>query len=698
MDNNGFVIKLDNVSKKYRIYDKPVDRLKDTLFPFKNKYGKDFYALNEIFFSVSKGESVGIVGKNGAGKSTLLKIIAGVITQTKGSVEVNGKVAALLELGGGFNPDFSGIENIFLVGTIMGYSHKEMEGKLQDILEFADIGSFIYQPVKSYSSGMMMRLAFAVQTQVEPDILIVDEALAVGDAAFQQKCARRIKQLKERGTILLFVSHDVNAIATFCDKAVLLQDGKIIASGLAKDIVEMYLSQIKNEVYVKEKADIVLGFSNRKPKILGQGAWGIDTTLQSDRIGTGAGKIRRVILCDEDGNAIDKVLNNRSFCIKVLLQAINKIEKPILCYRIDNLRGLQITGSTSGVDKIEISSLEAGVFQYVNIKTMLPLGSGMYSLALYFNEILEGENTAEVLDGMETVGYIEIVEGKEVSTPYIIETNREWNVETPQFDPADRKTELKNSNGKSVFDVSILGKHFFMENHWFWTQYDQLWEIDTYNVFKNFICPGKQYVDVGSWIGPTVLFAKALGASEVHAVEANVETAEMLRKSCLNSEILKDVQVHNYCINDKEEIVEFGNLDGSHAISSASSVRGTGFRVQGITLLNFLKSNELLNIPFLKIDIEGAELDIASDLDYLFKNTNINIHLSLHPPFWSRVERVALLLECIKQFHILDSKLNVISYGELVARCRTKEKKPIWGTEFGNFFEIILTKTGRGNK
>ena len=189
--NKNTAIKVTNLSKVYKLYDKPADRLKESLHPLKKKYHKEFYALNDVSFEIKKGETVGIIGKNGAGKSTLLKIITGVLTPSGGHVHVNGRIASLLELGAGFNPEYTGVENIYLQGTLMGYTKEEMESKIQAILDFADIGDFVYQPVKSYSSGMFARLAFAVAINVEPDILIVDEALSVGDVFFQNKCFKK---------------------------------------------------------------------------------------------------------------------------------------------------------------------------------------------------------------------------------------------------------------------------------------------------------------------------------------------------------------------------------------------------------------------------------------------------------------------------------------------------------------------------
>ena len=239
---NNIAIKVDNLTKIYHLYDKPQDRLKEALNPFKKSYHHDFYAINDVSFEIKKGETVGIIGKNGAGKSTLLKMITGVLTPTSGNIEVHGKIASLLELGAGFNPEMTGLENIYLNGTLMGFTHEEMASKVDAILEFADIGEFIHQPVKMYSSGMFARLAFSVAINVEPEILIVDEALSVGDARFQAKCIRRMEDIAQKDVTILFVSHDTQSINKFCKEVIWINEGKILERGEPATIIENFLS------------------------------------------------------------------------------------------------------------------------------------------------------------------------------------------------------------------------------------------------------------------------------------------------------------------------------------------------------------------------------------------------------------------------------------------------------------------------
>lgn len=236
----SIMIKVDNLVKRYNIYDNPIDRLKETFSITKKSYHREFSALNGISFTVEKGDAIGILGKNGCGKSTLLKMITGVLTPTSGTIEVNGKISAILELGTGFNMEYTGIENIYLNGTMMGYTREEVDAKVNDIVEFADIGEFIKQPVKVYSSGMFARLAFAVAINVDPDILIVDEALAVGDTRFQIKCINKMKELKERGTTILFVSHATEQVKRFCNKAIWIKDGCVNADGPSSEVADLY--------------------------------------------------------------------------------------------------------------------------------------------------------------------------------------------------------------------------------------------------------------------------------------------------------------------------------------------------------------------------------------------------------------------------------------------------------------------------
>lgn len=245
MGNSDYSIEVNNLSKVYKLYNKPSDRLKEALIPVKKSYHKDFYALKDLNFKIKQGETVGFVGKNGSGKSTLLKILTEVLTPSAGNIVINGKVSALLELGAGFNGEYTGMENIYLNGTVLGYTREEMDAKVDDIVKFADIGDYIYQPVKTYSSGMFVRLAFAVAINVEPDILIVDEALAVGDVRFQLKCMDKFLEFKKKGITILYVSHDVNSIKRFCTRAIWINEGHLEDDGDVDTVTDKYLDYLK---------------------------------------------------------------------------------------------------------------------------------------------------------------------------------------------------------------------------------------------------------------------------------------------------------------------------------------------------------------------------------------------------------------------------------------------------------------------
>ena len=235
-------VQIKNISKVYKLYARPSDRLKETFSLSRTRYHQDFFALDDVSFDIKKGSTVGIIGQNGAGKSTLLKILTGVLTPSSGRCHVNGKVSSLLELGAGFNPDLTGLENVYFNGAMFGFTKREIDDKLDEILAFADIGEFIHQRVRAYSSGMFVRLAFAVAVQVDPDILIVDEALSVGDTRFQQKCFRRMKAFQESGKTVIFVTHDLGTVTSFCDHVYWMKNGRIHTQGPPADVVKKYLS------------------------------------------------------------------------------------------------------------------------------------------------------------------------------------------------------------------------------------------------------------------------------------------------------------------------------------------------------------------------------------------------------------------------------------------------------------------------
>lgn len=377
----GDMITITDISKKYRLYRKNTDRLKEAVSIIRKKYHEDFYALKDINFTVKKGETLGILGKNGSGKSTLLKIITGVLTPSSGEVVIHGKVAALLELGAGFNPEYTGIENIKLNGLLMGRTSEEMEERMQDILEFADIGDFIFQPVKNYSSGMFARLAFAVAINVEPEILIIDEALSVGDVFFQQKCFERIKMMKSEGVTILFVSHDVTSISTLCDRCVLLNEGEIFSEGepriIINDYVRLYSEGNENFTKVKKERYEDISINSDNP--------------EEYRYGDLSAEIIEVQCMDEmnkESNWIVYTLDDFKIRIKILFyeDCIN----PVLGFYIKNKKGLEMySGNTHYMNK-NIGSALKGQIVEVTFTQKMVLAPDEYILSFGLSDYHEG--------------------------------------------------------------------------------------------------------------------------------------------------------------------------------------------------------------------------------------------------------------------------------------------------------------------
>ena len=381
--NNEYAIQVQDVSKIYKLYDKPIDRLKESLSLTHKNYHKDFFALSDISFNVKKGETVGIIGTNGSGKSTILKIITGVLTPTSGQVRVSGVISALLELGAGFNMDYTGIENIYMNGTMMGFSKKQMDEKLPDILEFADIGDFVYQPVKTYSSGMFVRLAFALSINVEPEILIVDEALSVGDVFFQAKCYHKFEEFKKLGKTILFVSHDLTSIAKYCDRVILLNKGVKLAEGTPKDMVNMYkkllVHQLDEETLedVCEKSDIVEHTADGK-------AWKdhFETNPKLLDYGEKQAEIVDFAIIDQYGQ-YSSIIEKGSTCqVKAKLTFHSQVKNPIFTITIRNKQGTDITGTNTMFERVETGTVEAGETRIVTYTQRIDLQGGDYLISL----------------------------------------------------------------------------------------------------------------------------------------------------------------------------------------------------------------------------------------------------------------------------------------------------------------------------
>ena len=425
-------ITVKDVTKIYKLYDKPIDRLKEALNPFHKEYHKKFYALNNLSFEVKKGETVGIIGTNGSGKSTILKIITGVLTPTTGEVEVNGVISALLELGAGFNMDYTGIENIYMNGTMMGFSKKEMDAKLQEILDFADIGDFVYQPVKTYSGGMFVRLAFALAINVEPEILIVDEALSVGDVFFQSKCYRRMEEIRQKGTTILMVTHDMGSIIKYCDKVVLLNKGNFVAEGAPGHMVDLYKKILAGQMEGLEAAkDVDSDFSGEtaekeqkeKTYQLPHGKLMKDSlTINSNRTeyGDGRAEIYDLGLFDQRGNLTNLLLKGEEFTIKEKIRFAAPIQSPIFTYTIKDKKGTDLTGTNTMFEGTDIKPVKAGDEYEVSFTQKMTLQGGEYLLSMSCTGFEQGEHT--VYHRLYDVANITVISNKNTVGVYDMES------------------------------------------------------------------------------------------------------------------------------------------------------------------------------------------------------------------------------------------------------------------------------------
>ena len=374
--NKDIAIKVENLSKVYKLYNAPIDRMKEALHPRKKSYHKEFYALNDVSFEIKKGECVGIVGKNGSGKSTILKIITGVLTPTSGQVTVNGRIAALLELGSGFNPEYTGMENIYFQGNLMGMSREEVDLKLDDILKFADIGDFIHQPFKSYSSGMSARLAFAVAIHVDPDILIVDEALSVGDFQFQQKCLRRINEFVESGKTILFVSHDTTSLKIFCDSGVLLQKGNMLMHGDISEVCDYYFGMDVGNIESKSDSNVI-GSS-------GQDINDMQQVSSAKLYGDGKALITHIGLYDKHSNLINQAKQGSEITLKVKFVAKQDLYSALIGIMLKDEKGVGIFGVNSHlISPTKQIDLVSGQEYIYSLSFYLPhLSNKMYAITV----------------------------------------------------------------------------------------------------------------------------------------------------------------------------------------------------------------------------------------------------------------------------------------------------------------------------
>lgn len=418
---NDIAIKVTDLEKVYKLYDKPSDRLKEALHIGRGKHHTEHRALKGVNMTIRQGECVGIIGANGSGKSTILKIITGVLSQTAGEVEVNGRISALLELGAGFNMEYNGIENIYLNGTMIGFSKKEIDQKLDEILAFADIGDYVYQPAKTYSSGMFVRLAFAVAINIDPEILIVDEALSVGDVFFQAKCYHKFEEFKEMGKTIVFVSHDLSSISKYCDRVVLLNQGIKLGEGAPKQMIDTY-KQVLVGQYTAPEAEGERLLDDEQLRAMA--AKGVDGSkldgCNPDLLEYGSKKaqITEYYITDEKGTRTSTVIKGSAFTIHMRVEMTERIAAPIFAFTIKNVRGTEITGTNTMFEKAFLESVEAGETKEITFTQDMNLQGGDYLLSLGVTGYEEDDFTVyhrlydvlnvTVISDKDTVGFYDM--------------------------------------------------------------------------------------------------------------------------------------------------------------------------------------------------------------------------------------------------------------------------------------------------
>lgn len=424
-------IEVKDVGKVYKLYDKPSDRIWDALGLGRGKHYTEHHALQGIDMTIRQGECVGIIGTNGSGKSTILKIITGVLSPTFGEVKVNGRISALLELGAGFNMEYNGIENIYLNGTMIGFSKKEIDGKLEEILSFADIGNYVYQPAKTYSSGMFVRLAFAVAINIDPEILIVDEALSVGDVFFQAKCYHKFEEFKKMGKTIVFVSHDLSSISKYCDRVVLLNQGVKLGEGTPKQMIDTYKQVLVGQYVAPDSEEERLlddeklremaakGVDGSKLKQGGSGtSGGVAENPELLEYGSKKALITEYYITDDKGIKTSAVLKGSRFTIYMKVQMSEKIAAPIFAFTIKNVKGTEITGTNTMAEKAFLESVEDGEIKEISFTQEMNLQGGDYLLSLgvtgyegddftVYHRLYDVLNVTVVSD-KDTVGYYDM--------------------------------------------------------------------------------------------------------------------------------------------------------------------------------------------------------------------------------------------------------------------------------------------------
>ncbi len=378
-------IEVKDVVKIYKLYDKPRDRMKEAFGFGRKQSHRLHYALNGVSLNIYKGETVGIIGTNGSGKSTILKIITGVLNPTSGEVIVDGRISALLELGAGFNQEYNGIENIYLNGTMMGFSEKEIDEKLPEILAFADIGDYVQQPVKTYSSGMFVRLAFAVAINIEPEILIVDEALSVGDVFFQAKCYHKFEEFKKLGKTIVFVSHDLSSVSKYCDRVFLLNKGVLLGEGKPKEMIDAYKRVLVGQYEEPDRQEDRLlddGELRQAAAKSTRSAVSAGVNPGALEYGTGQAKITEYYVTDDRGVRTTALIKGSEFTLHMQVEFAEAIPAPIFAFSLKNAIGTEITGTNSMIEKAFLESVRPGQKKAITFTQRMNLQGGEYLISL----------------------------------------------------------------------------------------------------------------------------------------------------------------------------------------------------------------------------------------------------------------------------------------------------------------------------
>ncbi|WP_243370863.1 FkbM family methyltransferase [Geotalea sp. SG265] len=606
--NDDIAIKVDNLTKVYKLYPTPLDRLKESLHPFRRKFHTDFYALNDVSFNVNKGETVGIIGRNGSGKSTLLKLITGVLTPTNGSIWVNGKISALLELGAGFNPELTGIENIYFNGTFMGYSKRAIDEKLDDILAFADIGGFARQPIKLYSSGMFVRLAFSLAICVEPDILIVDEALSVGDIKFQRKCYSKIDDLKSANKTILFVSHSTAVMNNLCDEAMLLDKGNLIRVDEPRVISKMYHELVFGEQIDKSEREHLPSatshMTSQREKLRNQALDRLSNhqtehAPQELRHGNRKAEIIDFGIFDLNETRVANLSSgqNYSFCSRALFY--ESCDKVFASFVIRDVQGVELYYSNTEILHVDVPSQVAGDILEIRVNVTMWLASGDYFLSF---AILDRE-TSDFLDRRMDAFHFKVTSdsitcGGYVNLGSVFEIKPLFKVEVGEIMKPDQQQHTYYSqHGEDV----ILDQLFNRQKNGFFVEVGC---IDGRR-FSNTLC-----FEERGWSGL--------------CIEAHADYIDLLRQNRPKSIICHCAAAEG----DENDAIFYSNSRGSLSTLDCSKETFfkdkygkwfTGFekqKVQKRRLDSLFKEYSINKIDLLSLDIEGYEIEALKGIDF----------------------------------------------------------------------------------